>query len=176
MAQGVRVHVEGNATGDAILSFAQSGTAVVKFSVAATPRRMNRQTNEWEDGKTTFLNCVAFGNSAEHIAESVKRGTPLVVEGRLEQDDYTDKTGAQRTGFSCLVDSVGVSPRRAPVMERQAQRPPQQSAPAQDPWATPPPPQQPTQGPPPGYQQPQQGPPQQGPPQPQYAPYDEPPF
>lgn len=172
MAQGARVHVEGNATGDAVLSFAQSGTAVVKFSVAATPRRMNRQTNEWEDGKTTFLNCVAFGNSAEHIAESVKRGTPVVVEGRLEQDDYTDKSGAQRTGFSCLVDSVGISPRRAPVTERQAQRPPQQSAPAQDPWATPP---QVQGGAPPQGVQPQQGY-QQGPPQQQYASYDEPPF
>lgn len=190
-----RVEIDGRVVADPELKFLPSGVAVANFRVAASDRKKNEQTQQWEDGAQCFLSVTCWREMAENVAESLHRGDPVVVVGRLKQREYTTNEGAQRTVYEVDADAVGPSLRWASAPVQRAQRtgptpqqqggdpwatPPQQQQPA-DPWATAPQqPQQQPQGPP---QQPTQQPQQPAPQQPQQpggwqgAPvYDQPPF
>ena len=187
MAGDTVITIVGNLTADPELRFTPSGAAVANFTVASTPRTFDRQANEWKDGDTLFMRCSVWRDAAENVAESLHRGTRVIVQGRLKSRSYETKEGEKRTVVEMDVDEVGPSLRYASAKVTKAERssPQQQQDQRQqmgDPWATGGQPQQ--QG---GWgQQPQQGPPQgqqQGPPQqPQggggwgQQSYDEPPF
>lgn len=192
MAGDTVTTIVGNLTADPELRFTPSGAAVANFTVASTPRTFDRQANEWKDGETLFMRCSVWREAAENVAESLHRGTRVVVQGRLKSRSYETKEGEKRTVVEMDVDEVGPSLRYASAKVIKAERSngqggfggqqQPQGQQQQDPWATGGQPQQ--QG---GWgQQPQQGPPQgqqQGPPQqPQggggwgQQSYDEPPF
>src|SRR5262247_461727 len=110
MAAGdVTITVIGNLTDDPELRFTPSGAAVAKFRVAPTPRFLDRQTNEWKDGEPLFLQCNAWRQMAENVAESLQRGARVVVTGRLRQRSYETREGEKRTVFELEVDEVGPS-------------------------------------------------------------------
>lgn len=77
--------IVGNLTADPELRFTQSGAAVANFTGASTPRSFNRQTNEWRDGEVLFMKCSVWCQYAENVAESLARGTRVIVTGRLRQ-------------------------------------------------------------------------------------------
>lgn len=97
----------GNLTADPELRYTPNGAPVASFTVAATPRRFNRETNEWEDGVTLFQRCTAWREHAEHIAETLTRGMRVVVVGQLQAQEWTNDKGEKRTGTNLLVDEVG---------------------------------------------------------------------
>lgn len=102
--------VWGNLTGNPELRFTPGGAAVANFTVAMTPRTFDRQRNEWVDGETVFVQCVAWRDMAEHIAASLARGVRVLVTGRLRQEKWADKsTGEQRMSWRLDVDEVGPS-------------------------------------------------------------------
>ena len=103
----------GNLTNDPELRFTPSGAAVAKFTVASTPRCMDRQTNEWKDGDTLFLQCQIWRQAAENVAETLTRGMRVIVSGKLKQRSYETKEGEKRTVFEVEVDEVGPSLRNA---------------------------------------------------------------
>ena len=103
----------GNLTNDPELRFTPSGAAVAKFTVASTPRYMDRQTNEWKDGDTLFLQCQIWRQAAENVAETLTRGVRVIVSGKLKQRSYETKEGEKRTVFEVEVDEVGPSLRNA---------------------------------------------------------------
>jgi single-strand DNA-binding protein len=103
----------GNLTNDPELRFTPSGAAVAKFTVASTPRYMDRQTNEWKDGDTLFLQCQIWRQAAENVAETLTRGMRVIVSGKLKQRSYETKEGEKRTVFEVEVDEVGPSLRNA---------------------------------------------------------------
>lgn len=114
MANETVITVVGNLTGDPNLRYTTSGAAVVDFTVASTPRTFDRNTNQWKDGETLFLRCSAWREYAENIAESLTKGTRVVVQGRLGQRSYTPRDGGeQRTVYELQVDEVGPSLRYA---------------------------------------------------------------
>jgi len=114
MAAGdTQITLIGNLTNDPELRFTPSGAAVAKFTVASTPRYMDRQTNEWKDGDTLFLNCQIWRQAAENVAESLTRGMRVIVSGRLKQRSYETKEGEKRTVYEVEVDEVGPSLRNA---------------------------------------------------------------
>ena len=114
MAAGdTQITLVGNLTSDPELRFTPSGAAVAKFTVASTPRYMDRQTNEWKDGDTLFLNCQIWRQAAENVAESLTRGMRVIVSGRLKQRSYETKEGEKRTVYEVEVDEVGPSLRNA---------------------------------------------------------------
>ena len=184
MAGDTVITIVGNLTADPELRFTPSGAAVANFTVASTPRTFDRQANEWKDGETLFMRCSVWREAAENVAESLHRGTRVIVQGRLKSRSYDTKEGEKRTVVEMDVDEVGPSLRYASAKVTKAERsnPQQQQGqqPQGDPWATGGQPQQ--QG---GWgQQPQQGPPQQnrapnpnpGAPWGNAPSYDEPPF
>jgi len=110
MAAGdVTITVVGNLTEDPELRFTPSGAAVAKFRVASTPRFLDRQTNEWKDGEPLFLQCNAWRQMAENVAESLQRGARVVITGRLRQRSYETREGEKRTVMELEVDEVGPS-------------------------------------------------------------------
>jgi single-strand DNA-binding protein len=123
MAAGdVTITVVGNLTNDPELRFTPSGAAVASFTVASTPRYLDKQTNEWKDGDALFLRCSVWRQAAENIAESLTRGARVIVTGRLRQRSYETKEGEKRTVVELEVDEVGPSLRYATAKVTKAQR------------------------------------------------------
>lgn len=136
MAGETVITVVGNLVDDPELRFTPAGAAVAKFRVASTPRTFDRQANEWKDGESLFLTCSVWRQAAENAAETLARGTRVIVQGRLKQRSYEDREGVKRTVYELDVDEVGVSLARATAKVTKTsggQR--QGGAPNADPWA-----------------------------------------
>jgi single-strand DNA-binding protein len=145
MAAGdTNITLIGNLVDDPELRFTPSGAAVAKFRVASTPRYLDKNTNEWKDGDSLFLQCQIWRQAAENVAESLTKGMRVILSGRLKQRSYETKEGEKRTVFEVEVDEVGPSLRNATAKvtktTRQAGASGGFSAPASetfndDPWA-----------------------------------------
>src|ERR1700704_4836202 len=110
MAAGdVTITVIGNLVDDPELRFTPSGAAVARFRVASTPRVMDKATNEWKDGDSLFLTCNVWRQAAENVAESLTKGTRVILSGRLRQRSYETQEGEKRTVYEIEVDEVGPS-------------------------------------------------------------------
>ena len=120
MANDVTICITGNLVDDPSLRFAPSGAAVANFTIASTPRALDKQTNEWKDGDTMFLNCSIWRQAAENVAESLTKGTRVIVQGRLKSRSYDDRDGNKRTVFEVEVDEVGPSLRYATAVVTRA--------------------------------------------------------
>ena len=116
------ITIVGNLTQDPELRFTPSGAAVANFTVASTPRQFDRQTNEWKDGETLFMRCSVWREAAENVAESLGRGTRVVVTGRLVSRSFETKEGEKRTVMEMQVDEVGPSLRYATAKVNKTQR------------------------------------------------------
>lgn len=112
----------GNLTGDPELRYTSTGTAVANFTVAQTPRTFDRVTSEWRDGETLFLRCVVWRELAEHMMESVVKGSRVMVVGRLKQRSFVVDEGERRTVIELHADEVGVSLRYATAHVTKATR------------------------------------------------------
>ena len=122
MAGDTVITIIGNITGDPELRFTPSGAAVANFTVASTPRAFDRQSNEWKDGETLFMRCSVWRDAAENVAESLQRGTRVIVSGRLKSRSYETKEGEKRTVIEMEVDEVGPSLRYATAKVNKTQR------------------------------------------------------
>ncbi|MGH3657837.1 MAG: single-stranded DNA-binding protein [Micromonosporaceae bacterium] len=114
--------ITGNLTADPELRFTQNGVAVVKFSVAQTPRRYDKTTESYTDGDTLFMRCTAWRQAAENIAETLTKGTRVVVTGRLQQNSWETSDGNTRTSIDLEVDEVGPSLRWATAKVNRLER------------------------------------------------------
>ncbi|MGQ4619310.1 single-stranded DNA-binding protein [Nocardia sp. R7R-8] len=113
MAGDTVITVIGNLTADPELRFTPAGQAVANFTVASTPRVFDRNSNEWKDGEALFLRCNIWREAAENVAESLTRGSRVIVSGRLKQRSYETREGEKRTVVELEVDEVGPSLRYA---------------------------------------------------------------
>ena len=113
MAGETVITVIGNLTADPELRWTQSGAAVADFTVASTPRTYDRNAGEWRDGDTLFMRCSVWREIAENVAESLRKGMRVIVQGRLTQRSYDTQQGERRTVVELQVDEVGPSLRRA---------------------------------------------------------------
>jgi single-strand DNA-binding protein len=113
MAGETVITVVGNLTNDPELRFTPSGAAVASFTVASTPRTLDRATNEWKDGEALFLRCSIWRQAAENVAESLHKGARVIVQGRLKQRSFETREGEKRTVIELDVDEIGPSLRYA---------------------------------------------------------------
>ena len=159
MAGETVITIVGNLTADPELRTTRDGGAVADFSIAATPRVYDRQSNQWVDGDALFLRCTAWHDLAEHCANSLAKGMRVIAQGRLQQRSYQAQDGSNRTVIELQVDEIGPSLRYATAQVQKMQsggyqggnangggyqqpQQPQQAwqqsqAPADDPWSTP---------------------------------------
>ena len=115
------VTLVGNITDDPELRFTPSGTAVANFTVAVN-RRFKGQNGQWEDKLDGFFRCNCWREMAENVAESLQKGTRVVVTGRLQQRSWEDQEGVKRRDFEVQVDELGPSLRWATVTVQKSQR------------------------------------------------------
>ncbi len=122
MAGDTVITVVGNLTADPELRFTPSGAAVANFTVASTPRTFDRQSGEWKDGEALFLRCNIWRQAAENVAESLTRGSRVIVQGRLKQRSFETREGEKRTVIELEVDEIGPSLRYATASVTKASR------------------------------------------------------
>ena len=101
--------IAGDLVDDPELRFTPAGQPVARFYIASTPRYRDNATGEWKDGETLSLTCNVWRQLAEDVAESLHRGTRVIVTGHLRQRSYETKEGEKRTVYEIEVDEVGPS-------------------------------------------------------------------
>jgi len=140
----IPISFTGNLTGDPELKFLPSGIPVASFTVAVSKRVKDGDT--WKDGPTSFVRCTVWRQYAENVAESLAKGTKVVVIGSMSQREYETKDGEKRSVWECQVEDVGPALRNATASVRKVERSKQadgfgayQDAKAamDDPWTTP---------------------------------------
>jgi single-strand DNA-binding protein len=115
------VTLVGNVTDDPELRFTPSGAAVANFTVAVN-RRYKNADGQWEDKLDGFFRCNCWRDMAEHVAESLTKGTRIVVTGRLQQRSWEDQDGGKRSAIEIQVDEVGPSLRWATATVQKSER------------------------------------------------------
>ncbi|MGH9124999.1 MAG: single-stranded DNA-binding protein [Acidimicrobiales bacterium] len=115
MSNGNHVTITGNITRDPELRFTGTGQAIAQFGVAVNRRWQNRQTNEWEEA-TSFIDVVAWGTLGENCAQSLSRGSRVVVTGRLDQRSWEGQDGTKHSKIEINADEVAPSLRYATAM------------------------------------------------------------
>ena len=99
-----RVILQGNLTRDPELRYLPKGTAVARIGLALN--RVWYNDNKEKQEEVTFVDCDAWGKTAENIAKYFQKGALILVEGRLKLDSWKDKaTGDNRTKLLVMVES-----------------------------------------------------------------------
>jgi single-strand DNA-binding protein len=157
MAGEVNVTIVGNLAADPELRYTQGGVAVTSLRVGSTPRTFNRTTSAWEDGETVWVRCTAWRELAENIANSLHKGSRVVVTGRMKAPSaYQAANGEARASLELEIEDIGASLLRATAVVTNRVReggstavsngnpwgdapatPSRNSAPATDAWANP---------------------------------------
>jgi single-strand DNA-binding protein len=101
------VTVVGHVATEPRLREVATGTKVTSFRLAATERRFDKALKQWRDGGTMFFTVTCWRSLAENVFSSVKKGQPVVVEGRLHVSSYDDKEGVARTVIEIDAGTVG---------------------------------------------------------------------
>jgi single-strand DNA-binding protein len=100
-----KVTLAGRLTRDPEIKYTASGTAIADFSLAVNRYYKNNAGESQE--QTDFIDCTAFGRSAEIIQKFLKKGNPIYVEGRLSLDQWQDKqSGQPRSKLRVVAESM----------------------------------------------------------------------
>jgi single-strand DNA-binding protein len=116
------ITVVGNVTRDPELKFLNSGQAAVRLSVAVNRRWMNRQTQEWEE-RVSYFEIAGYGQMAENAANTIVKGTRVIVTGRLEQRSWETDAGEKRSIVEINADEIAPSLRFATAVVTKTPRP-----------------------------------------------------
>lgn len=84
---------------------------LVSFSLAYTPR--SKKNGEWVDGETNWYRVIKFGQGAEAIAQTIKKGDEVIVIGSMKMNSYTDKNGVTKNQMEITASELGVVPKIA---------------------------------------------------------------
>lgn len=96
-----KVILMGRLARDPEVRYSTSGKTVAKFSLA-----VNRRFKQDNGPDTDFFNCTTFGKQAEFVEKYLKKGTKIVVSGRIQNDNYTDKNGNQVYSTQIMVEEI----------------------------------------------------------------------
>jgi single-strand DNA-binding protein len=120
MANGNQVVIVGNLVDDPELRYTPNGAAVANFRVAVN-RRFQDASGQWKDGETSFFRINAWRTLAENVAESLTKGSRVIVSGRLRSRSWETPEGETRSAVEVEADEVGPSLRWATAkVERQS--------------------------------------------------------
>ncbi len=97
--------VVGNLASEVSLRTTASGRAFASFRIASNPRKFNRATNQWVDADPNYLTVTCWGALAENAQESLKKGDPVVVNGKLKIRQWQD---GEKSGTAVEVDAQAV--------------------------------------------------------------------
>jgi single-strand DNA-binding protein len=112
MANDNQVTIVGNLTDDPELRYTPNGAAVCKFRIAVN-RRIPDGAGGWKDGEASYFTVNAWRSLAENAAESLTRGSRVLVSGRLQYRSWENQDGDKRTAVEIEADELGPSLRWA---------------------------------------------------------------
>lgn len=121
MAGETVITIIGNLTADPELRTTRNGGTVANFSIAATPRVFDKQSNQWIDGDALFLRCSAWRDLATHCAQSLAKGMRVIAQGRLTQHSWEDEQHQKRSAVELQVDEIGPSLKYATAQVQKVQ-------------------------------------------------------
>lgn len=98
-----KVLLMGNLTRDVELKYTPSNMAVANIGIAVN-HRFKTKEGEWKD-EPTFVDCEAWGSTAENISKFFSKGRPIFLEGRLKLDQWQDKEGGNRSKLKVVVEN-----------------------------------------------------------------------
>ena len=139
------ITITGRLGADPVLTFSPSGISIVKMRVVTSGRK-REEDGTWKDIDTTWWTVTAFKQTADNIAETLAKGTPVVVVGTVKGREWEDlKTGEKRRDFEVIANSIGIDLSRIKAQgTRPASAPPGPQndtwGSEADPWANPMPP------------------------------------
>lgn len=122
MSNETTITVTGNLTADPEMRWTQSGKGVAGFTIASTPRRLDKNTGQWTDGDALFMRCNLWGPYAENAVESLTKGMAVIATGRLKQRSYEDRDGVKRSVVELDVEEIGPTLRFATTQVTRATR------------------------------------------------------
>jgi single-strand DNA-binding protein len=108
MANENSVTLVGNLTDDPELRYTPNGAAVCKFRIAVN-RRMPDGNGGWKDGEASYFSVNCWRGLAENVAETLTRGTRVVVAGRLQYRAWENQDGDKRSAVEVEADEIGPS-------------------------------------------------------------------
>lgn len=129
-----KIHGEYRVVADPTLRFTPSGMAVAEFRVVADKKKKDEATNEWVDDKVVWLSVVCFKRLAENVAESIVKGTLVMVTGNLQTESYETKEGEKRQAYKVVADNIGLSLAFSPAKVASGDRSTPSGAGGGDPW------------------------------------------
>lgn len=138
MASFNKVILVGNLTRDPELRYTPKGTAIAKIGLAVN-RVWTSESGEKKE-EVTFVDVDVFGRTAENVGQYMRKGRPILIEGRLRLDQWDDKqTGQKRSRLGVVAESVQFlgSPAGTGDSSTPSQRPARTSAPAAEPPSEP---------------------------------------
>ena len=97
--------VSGRLTRDSELRYTPSGSAVLHASLAIDDGYWDKNANQWVD-RAVFMEFDVWGQQAERLSNTLKKGSPVIIEGRLKQHSYTTQDGQNRTITDIYVDKI----------------------------------------------------------------------
>ena len=109
----------GRLTRDPEIRYSQGAnpTAIARFSLAAD-RRYKRENGPTAD----FFNCTAFGKQAEFVERYLKQGTKILLSGRMENNDYTNRDGVKIHSYQVVTESIEFAESKRATEEAQEER------------------------------------------------------
>lgn len=99
------VMLAGRLTRDPEVRYTQSQMAVASLGLAVNRRVQDKSSGEWKDD-TIFVTVTVWGQAAERCKEKMRKGTPIMVDGRLTSSEYTDKSGQKRKELKVTANRV----------------------------------------------------------------------
>jgi single-strand DNA-binding protein len=117
----MEITVKGNVGSDPEIKFVKNNLPLVTFSVAYTPR--TKQGEQWIDGETMWFRVTQFGEKAEHLMDSIKKGDQVLVKGSMKQSTYQAKDGSEKTSLEINATDIGIVPKPSKGVSRPAEVP-----------------------------------------------------
>jgi len=126
MSGEIPFYAAGNLTRDPELRFTAEGRPVASLALAITPRRHDSASGQWINGTPTYVDMSVWGDQAEHVADSIRKGDRLIVLGRWVTRYTAD--GQERRKLEVQVDEIGPSLRWAVALPTKTTAKPQLQA------------------------------------------------
>lgn len=130
MSSSNSVHLIGNLTRDQELKYTAGGLAIGRFAIAQNYRQ--KKGEEWVDA-VNYFDLTLFGTRAESLAQYLKKGQPVAIEGELRQERWQDDAGQAKSRVSIVVNDIRLLAKREGAESHSQPGPPAQSHAASQP-------------------------------------------
>ena len=123
--------ISGRLTRDADIRMTQKGQTVCGFDVAVNRRYMDNASGEWKDD-VAYVPVSVFSPQADRIKDRLKKGVPVLVDGRINMNEFTDKSGQARKVLRVIANRVQILQSADGIGESSAKESPAADAPVED--------------------------------------------